>query len=121
MARRRLGSSAGGALIVDQDFLTRLPSNPFFPYLLARTEEGIDRPSGATGRNLVTTPSPGLPVRLEALLAENGVAAPALRRTAIAVTALVDGLWLELSLGDAPFSPEEAERLAERWLDSVAG
>ena len=57
-----------GALIVDQDFLTRLPSNPFFPYLLARVEEGIDRPSGATGRNLVGTPSPSLPVRLEALL-----------------------------------------------------
>jgi alpha-beta hydrolase superfamily lysophospholipase len=57
-----------GALIVDQEFLTRLPSNPFFPYLLARVEEGIDRPSGATGRNLVGTPSPGLPVRLEALL-----------------------------------------------------
>jgi len=57
-----------GALIVDQDFLTRLPSNPFFPYLLARVEEGIDRPSGATGRNLIATPSPGLPVRLEALL-----------------------------------------------------
>jgi hypothetical protein len=31
-------------------------------------EEGIDRPSGATGRNLTGTPSPGLPVRLEALL-----------------------------------------------------
>jgi alpha-beta hydrolase superfamily lysophospholipase len=57
-----------GALIVDQDFLTRLPSNPFFPYLLARVEEGIDRPSGASGRNLVATPVPGLPVRLEALL-----------------------------------------------------
>ena len=57
-----------GALIVDQDFLTRLPSNPFFPYLLARVEEGIDRPSGATGRNLIATPSPGLPVRLEALM-----------------------------------------------------
>jgi len=56
------------ALIVDQDFLTRLPSNPFFPYLLERVEEGIDRPSGATGRNLAGTPSPGLPVRLEALL-----------------------------------------------------
>ena len=57
-----------GALIVAQEFLTRLPSNPFFPYLLARVEEGIDRPSGATGRNLAGTPSPGLPVRLEALL-----------------------------------------------------
>ena len=43
------------------------------------------------------------------------------RLPAIALTALIDGLWLELSLGDAPFSSEEAERLAERWLDSVAG
>jgi alpha-beta hydrolase superfamily lysophospholipase len=57
-----------GALIIDQDFLTRLPSNPFFPYLLTRVEEGIDRPSGASGRNLVATPAPGLSVRLEALL-----------------------------------------------------
>jgi alpha-beta hydrolase superfamily lysophospholipase len=57
-----------GALIIDQDFLTRLPSNPFFPYLLTRVEEGIDRPSVASGRNLVATPAPGLPVRLEALL-----------------------------------------------------
>jgi hypothetical protein len=64
----RAADAHGGALIVDQDFLTRLPSNPFFPYLLARVEEGIDRPSGATGRNLIGTPSPGLPVRLEALL-----------------------------------------------------
>lgn len=43
------------------------------------------------------------------------------RLPAIALTALVDGLWLELSLGHAPFSPEEAERLAERWLDSIVG
>ena len=57
-----------GALVVDQDFLTRLPSNPFFPYLIERIEEGIDRPSGPTGRNLAATASPGLPVRLEALL-----------------------------------------------------
>jgi len=57
-----------GALMVDQDFLTRLPSNPFFPYLLERVEEGIDRPSGPTGRNLAATTAPGIPVRLEALL-----------------------------------------------------
>jgi alpha-beta hydrolase superfamily lysophospholipase len=57
-----------GALVVDQDFLTRLPSNPFFPYLLERVAEGIDRPSGPTGRNLAATPATGLPVRLEALL-----------------------------------------------------
>lgn len=40
------------------------------------------------------------------------------RLMAIALTALVDGLWLELSLGDAPFSADEAEALAEKWLDS---
>ncbi len=57
-----------GALIVDQDFLTRLPSNPFFPYLLARVEEGIDRPSAASGRGLTAASSPVMPVRLEALL-----------------------------------------------------
>jgi alpha-beta hydrolase superfamily lysophospholipase len=57
-----------GALVVDQDFLTRLPSNPFFPYLLARIEEGIDAPPAASGREIVTPPPTGLPVRLEALL-----------------------------------------------------
>jgi AcrR family transcriptional regulator len=40
------------------------------------------------------------------------------RLMAVALTALVDGLWLELSLGDAPFSADEAEGLAEKWLDS---
>lgn len=41
------------------------------------------------------------------------------RLTAVALTALVDGLWLELSLGNAPFTAEEAHLLAERWLDSL--
>lgn len=41
------------------------------------------------------------------------------RLAAIALTALVDGLWLELSLGNAPFTPDEAHALAERWLDSL--
>jgi hypothetical protein len=57
-----------GALIVDQDFLTRLPSNPFFPYLIARIGDGIDKLPAPSGRQLVTTPPAGLPVRLEALL-----------------------------------------------------
>ena len=48
-----------GALVVDQDFLTRLPSNPFFPYVLERVAEGIERPSGPTGRNLAVTPVAG--------------------------------------------------------------
>jgi alpha-beta hydrolase superfamily lysophospholipase len=57
-----------GALIVDQDFLTRLSANPFFAYLVARVEEGIAHLPTASGRGLVTTPPSGLPVRLEALL-----------------------------------------------------
>jgi alpha-beta hydrolase superfamily lysophospholipase len=57
-----------GALIVDQDFLTRLPSNPFFPYLLARVEEGIEALPAASGRKIAPTLPTGLPVRLEALL-----------------------------------------------------
>ena len=57
-----------GALVVDQDFLTRLSANPFFPYLVTKIEAGIDRPSGPSGRNLVAPRPTGLPVRLEALL-----------------------------------------------------
>ncbi len=41
------------------------------------------------------------------------------RLTAIALTALVDGLWLELSLGNAPFTSAEAGALSERWLDAL--
>jgi TetR/AcrR family transcriptional regulator, transcriptional repressor of bet genes len=41
------------------------------------------------------------------------------RLTAVALTALVDGLWLELSLGNAPFTPEEASTLVEKWLDAL--
>lgn len=41
------------------------------------------------------------------------------RLVAVALTALIDGLWLELSLGEAPFSAEEAEALAAQWLDAL--
>jgi alpha-beta hydrolase superfamily lysophospholipase len=57
-----------GALVVDQDFLMRLPSNPFFPYLLAKIEDGIDRLPAARGRGIAPPPPSGIPVRLEALL-----------------------------------------------------
>lgn len=43
------------------------------------------------------------------------------RLPAVALTALIDGLWLELSLGDAPFTSDDAEVLAERWLDGLLG
>jgi alpha-beta hydrolase superfamily lysophospholipase len=57
-----------GTLVVDQDFLTRLPSNPFFPYLLARVDDQIDRPSGPSGTGVARTRAPALPVRVEAVL-----------------------------------------------------
>lgn len=57
-----------GVLIVDQDFLRRLPSNPFFPYLLSRIDGEINHPSGPSGKNIPTPPSSGLSVRLKALL-----------------------------------------------------
>jgi hypothetical protein len=34
-----------GVLLLDLDSLFRIASNPFFPYMLARIEEGIDRPA----------------------------------------------------------------------------
>jgi AcrR family transcriptional regulator len=58
---------------------------------------------------------------LELLIAALDPNARGHRLTAIALTALVDGLWLELSLGSAPFTPEEAAALAERWLDTLLG
>jgi TetR/AcrR family transcriptional regulator, transcriptional repressor of bet genes len=57
--------------------------------------------------------------RLERLLAGCGVPAPELRRAAIAVTALVDGLWLELCLSPGCFSAAEAGGIARRFLDAL--
>jgi alpha-beta hydrolase superfamily lysophospholipase len=48
------------ALIVDQDFLSRMASNPFFPYLLARIEAGIDAPAKPRERGAPQArPAPG--------------------------------------------------------------
>jgi AcrR family transcriptional regulator len=54
--------------------------------------------------------------RLERLLAEAG--ARETRLAAIALTATVDGLWLELCLDPATFSPNEARAIVTRALDS---
>lgn len=56
---------------------------------------------------------------LESLLAECGVEPDALRLAAIAITALVDGLWLERSLDPSTFTPEEAGLIAARWLETL--
>lgn len=57
--------------------------------------------------------------RLEALLAECGLPAPRLRHAAIAITALVDGLWLELCLSPHAFSADEAGAIARSVLDAL--
>ncbi len=62
--------------------------------------------------------------RLEALLAECGVPPTRLRHAGIAITALVDGLWLELCLsplGHSPeaFSADEAGAIARSVLDAL--
>jgi AcrR family transcriptional regulator len=61
----------------------------------------------------------GYRARLESLLAGCGVDQPDLRRAAIAVTALVDGLWLELCLSPGCFSAAEASAIARRFLDTL--
>jgi TetR/AcrR family transcriptional repressor of bet genes len=58
---------------------------------------------------------------LQALIAQYRPGLADTHLPAVALTALIDGLWLELSLGEAPFTPEEAERLAEMWLDCLLG
>lgn len=42
-----------------------------------------------------------------------------IRLIAVALTALVDGLWLELCLDPRSFTPDEAHRMAVRWLDAL--
>lgn len=37
---------------------------------------------------------------------------------AVGLTALVDGLWLELCLDPASFSADDAEAIADRWLET---
>lgn len=41
------------------------------------------------------------------------------RLMAVAISALVDGLWLELCLDPTSFSPAEAERIADKWLTAL--
>jgi AcrR family transcriptional regulator len=56
---------------------------------------------------------------IERLIAEARPDLADTRLAAVALTALIDGLWLELSLGAAPFTPDEAAYLAEMWLDRL--
>ena len=56
---------------------------------------------------------------IERLIAEARPSLADSRLPAVALTALIDGLWLELSLGAAPFTSDDAARLAEMWLDRL--
>jgi TetR/AcrR family transcriptional regulator, transcriptional repressor of bet genes len=56
---------------------------------------------------------------LEGLLAACGLAPAATRRTAIAITALVDGLWLELCLSPAVLDADEARAIAEAQIAAL--
>jgi DNA-binding transcriptional regulator YbjK len=57
--------------------------------------------------------------QLEALLAACGVLPRHLRSNAIAITALVDGLWLELCLSPDQLAPGEAARIASDALNRL--
>ncbi|MDE2595274.1 MAG: TetR family transcriptional regulator C-terminal domain-containing protein [Sphingomonadales bacterium] len=57
--------------------------------------------------------------RLARLLHDCGLPRPRLRHAAIAVTALVDGLWLELCLSPGCFTPDEAGAMARQFLDRL--
>jgi len=60
---------------------------------------------------------------LATLIAEAGMAirAPEIdtRLAAIALTAMLDGLWLEWCINPTTFSPEEAIVLCENWIDAL--
>jgi len=57
--------------------------------------------------------------RLEGLLEDCGVPSGRLRSAAIAATALVDGLWLELCLSPQTFTADEASSIARQHLDAL--
>jgi len=56
---------------------------------------------------------------LEALLAACGLRPTARRRAAIAIAALVDGLWLELCLSPAVLDADEARAIAEAQIAAL--
>ncbi|WP_296677183.1 TetR family transcriptional regulator C-terminal domain-containing protein [Novosphingobium sp.] len=57
--------------------------------------------------------------RVEGLLGDCGLARERQRLAAIAITALVDGLWLELCLSPHAFSAQEAGGIARANLDAL--
>lgn len=60
----------------------------------------------------------GYRAEIEALLTECGLGAGDVRLAAVGITALVDGLWLELCLAPGTFTAEEASGIAGRWIET---
>lgn len=57
--------------------------------------------------------------QLEGMLRACGIPPEHASTVAIALTALVDGLWLELSLDSSTFSHDQASTMVVRWLDAL--
>ena len=58
---------------------------------------------------------------LEQLSASGEAPKLKLRQAAIALCALLDGLWVELSLSSASFKPTEAIAICEDWVNALCG
>lgn len=56
---------------------------------------------------------------LEGLLSDCGMPADTAGVAAIALTALIDGLWLELSIDSSTFTSDQASAIAIRWIDML--
>lgn len=61
----------------------------------------------------------GYRAALEALLSACRLEQGQCRAAAIAMTALIDGLWLELTLDPTTFTADQASAMAVRWLDAL--
>jgi hypothetical protein len=47
----------------------------------------------------------------------NAIALPDVASRATELSALLDGLWVEWCLSDAPFAPAEGRAICDHWID----
>jgi TetR/AcrR family transcriptional repressor of bet genes len=80
---------------------------------LARTDRTVRRLQRSAYRNLRTMLEPVL----KRLAVDRGAAIDE-KQTAIALIAMLDGLWLELCLDSAAFSRAKAVSISSAWLDA---
>ena len=127
----RLDPPPGGK----QSGVAARPIEQFFPrFVRARDPRsaviqrvaGVLEHGGAFGRNtcralqhLRQVPTPSWS-RCSASWCDSGAAPPfRLRPAAIALSALLDGFWVELSLSPTVFKPREAIALCEDWVNAL--